>query len=244
MAWSSDSQHIVTAAHDGKLLIWHAFTGKKRLAIPLRTSHIVACDFSSSSSYVASGGLDNLCSIFSIAEMGRSWEIHKPTCELPRHEGYVSSVEFVDQNNRILTASGDGTAILWDIEKATHITQFVKHRGDLMSVSVSPTSINEFITASIDAQVMLWDVRQGNECVAAFSGHESDINHVAWFPDGKSFVSGSDDCTCRLYDVSSYCQLAKYDLASKDIVAIITRLGVSKSGRYSAVQMLRDLYRS
>ena len=32
-------------------------------------------------------------------------------------------------------------------------------------------------------------------------GHESDINAVHFFPNGLAFSTGSDDASCRLYDL-------------------------------------------
>ena len=33
------------------------------------------------------------------------------------------------------------------------------------------------------------------------AGHESDINAVHFFPSGQAFSTGSDDASCRLYDL-------------------------------------------
>ena len=33
------------------------------------------------------------------------------------------------------------------------------------------------------------------------AGHESDINAVHFFPSGHAFSTGSDDASCRLYDL-------------------------------------------
>lgn len=38
-------------------------------------------------------------------------------------------------------------------------------------------------------------------------GHESDINSVVLFPDGKCFGTGSDDTTCRFFDMRACAQV-------------------------------------
>ena len=38
-------------------------------------------------------------------------------------------------------------------------------------------------------------------CKQTFPGHESDINAVTFFPNGYAFATGSDDATCRLFDI-------------------------------------------
>lgn len=141
-----------------------------------------------------------------------------------------------------MSSSGDGTIILWDIEKQQDNVIFGKNwKNDVMTLSVNPHNPMVFVSGSIDTFVRLWDIRVGDECQASFGGHESDINHVTWFPDGKSCISGSDDGTCRLFDIDSFCQLGKYDLQDLDIKdCIINQVDVSKSGRFLFVGMDQD----
>lgn len=225
--WSSDSNDIVSASQDGKLLVWNAHTTNKKVAIPLRSAWVMTCAFSPDGRLVASGGLDNLCSIFQIGD-NLGWEIKSASYELQQHEGYLSCCRFVN-DNEILTSSGDGTIILWDIQQQHARMTFSEHGGDVQSVAVAPDDPNQFVSGAIDAQAKTWDMRSG-ECAASFTGHESDINDVQWFPNGKAFVSGSDDATCRLFDIRAHCQLAKYH--GEDIYSTVTEVDFSKSGRY------------
>lgn len=92
-------------------------------------------------------------------------------------------------------------------------------------------------------------------CKQTFPGHESDINAVtvsleswllsAWwlrftnfflillphqfFPNGHAFATGSDDATCRLFDIRADQELAMY--SHDNIICGITSVAFSKSGR-------------
>ena len=66
-----------------------------------------------------------------------------------------------------------------------------------------------FVSGGCDAAAKLWDVRTGR-CIQTFSGHESDINAVAFFPNYNSFGTGSDDATCRLFDIRADQELLIY----------------------------------
>ena len=68
LRWSTDSTHLVSASKDGSLVIWNMEKGTKELGIPLRVSWVMTVDYSPDGSMVASGGLDNLCSVFSIED--------------------------------------------------------------------------------------------------------------------------------------------------------------------------------
>ncbi len=72
-------------------------------AIPLRSSWVMTCAYAPSGSFVACGGLDNICSIYSLKTREGNVRVSK---ELQGHSGYLSSCRFLD-DSRILTSSGD-----------------------------------------------------------------------------------------------------------------------------------------
>jgi len=225
MHWAEDKTHLVSASQDGKLLVWDGLTTNKVHAIPLRSSWVMTCAYSPSGGFVACGGLDNICSVYNL----RSRDIPIRVCrELNAHTGYLSCCRFFDDRN-IVTSSGDMTCILWDIEAGTRVQEFSDHNGDVMSVSLLPEKQNCFISGACDATAKLWDTRT-SKCTQTFQGHESDINAVQYFPNGQSFGTGSDDATCRLFDIRSDRELMQY--THDNILCGITSVAFSKSGRY------------
>ena len=84
---------------------------------------------------------------------------------------------------------------------------FQEHSGDVMSVSLSSNDVNLFVSGSCDATAKVWDVRLAKS-VRTFAGlHESDINSVQFFPKDECFGTGSDDSSCRLFDMRTFRQL-------------------------------------
>jgi guanine nucleotide-binding protein G(I)/G(S)/G(T) subunit beta-1 len=118
--------------------------------------------------------------------------------------------------------------MLWDIETGAKLTEFSDHLGDVMSLSINPTNQNIFVSGACDAFAKLWDIRTG-KAVQTFAGHESDINAVQFFPDGNAFGTGSDDATCRLFDIRADRELNQY--SSEQILCGITSVAFSVSGR-------------
>eukprot|EP00061_Rhincodon_typus_P015999 g43979.t1 len=135
---------------------------------------------------------------------------------------------------------------LWDIETGQQTTTFTGHTGDVMSLSLGPDT-RLFVSGACDASGKLWDIRDGM-CRQTFTGHESDINaicvslarpaflpiwcdtlKVAFFPNGNAFATGSDDATCRLFDVRADQELMVY--SHDNIICGITSVAFSKSGR-------------
>ncbi|KAG5178676.1 WD40-repeat-containing domain protein [Tribonema minus] len=225
MHWAGDNVNLVSASQDGKLIIWNGFTTNKVQAIPLRSSWVMTCAYEpTQGNFVACGGLDNLCSIYQLGQP----QVMRATRELAAHDGYLSCCRFVDQDS-ILTSSGDSTCIFWDVEMGVAKQHFTDHMGDVMSVSILPhVDKNVFVSGSCDSFAKVWDIREG-KCVQTFQGHESDINSVMFFPDGKSFGTGSDDSSCRLFDMRCYGEVNYF--GNDKILCGITSVAFSRSGR-------------
>jgi guanine nucleotide-binding protein G(I)/G(S)/G(T) subunit beta-1 len=151
MHWASDSRFLVSASQDGKLIVWDAYTTNKIHAIPLRSSWVMTCAYAPSGSFVACGGLDNICSIYSLKTREGNVKVSR---ELAGHTGYLSCCRFLD-DNQIITSSGDMTCSLWDIETGQPTTQFTGHTGDVMSLSLSPDK-RCFVSGACDASAKAW----------------------------------------------------------------------------------------
>jgi len=223
MHWASDSRNLVSASQDGKLIVWDSYSTNKVHAIPLRSSWVMTCAYAPSGSYVACGGLDNVCSIYSLRPREGNVRVSR---ELPGHTGYLSCCRFID-DNKIVTSSGDMSCAMWDVETGQQEAVFNGHTGDVMSLSLSPDN-RTFVSGACDASAKLWDVRDGC-CRQTFKGHESDINAVTFFPNGQAFATGSDDATCRLFDIRADQELCMY--SHDNIICGITSVAFSKSGR-------------
>jgi len=186
----------------------------------------MTCAYSPSGNLVACGGLDNLCSLYKLPQDGKDASVTKTYAELAQHEGYLSCARFI-ADDEILTSSGDSTCILWDVPTKTPKAVFTEHTGDVMSISVFDSK-DVFVSGSCAATARLWDHRKGKSSVKTFRGNESDINSVSFLPDGTGFGTGSDDSSCRLFDIRSYMQLNKFH--NEKILCGITSLAFSKSG--------------
>lgn len=233
MHWCPSGAHfLVSASQDGNLILWNAFTGNKIHAIPLRSPWVMSCAYSHTGQAVACGGLENTCFIYRLRDnalqASSTGDVRiNPSIELTGHDGYLSACRFLDES-QILTASGDSTCILWNLDRRAKLQTFQGHYGDVMSISVNGT--NTFISGSVDASVKLWDLRQrGTQSVKTFRGHAADVNSVSFFPDGNSFATGSDDSTCRIFDVRAVAQVNRYGPPTSTVA--LTSVAFSGSGR-------------
>lgn len=238
--WSLDSQSVVTAAQDGKLIVWNPRTAEKTCYVYLRSNWVMTCAFAPSGNFVASGGLDNVCSVYKLEDVCRQMKDPKfdegemqPIVELHGHIGFLSSCRFLN-DSEILTSSGDTTCILWDIPTEKPLLTFRGHSADVMNLSLltdrmTPGAANTFVTVGCDSTARVWDIRNG-QCTRIYVGHEGDINTCSAFPDGNGFATGSDDCTARFYDLRADRELMRFG-SPKTHKSSVTCLSFSRSGR-------------
>ena len=139
-SFSSSSRNLVSASQDGKLIVWDSYTTNKVdipplslphdrhgfslrslqvHAIPLRSSWVMTCAYAPSGNFVACGGLDNICSIYSLKTREGNVRVSR---ELPGHTGYLSCCRFLD-DSQIVTSSGDMTWFVSSTSRA-HSTLF------------------------------------------------------------------------------------------------------------------------
>lgn len=145
MHWCADSKHVVSAAHDGKLVVWDAQTGHKVHAIPLKSNWVMACAYAPSGNFVAYGGLNNTTYAYNLGAdpercPSNPFPIHR---ELHGHSAVITGCRFID-DAQIITASGDQTCCLWDVERGQRISTFtgtVEKLGDVSNLWLAMDAI-------------------------------------------------------------------------------------------------------
>lgn len=236
--WTPERNRIVSASQDGRLIVWNALTSQKTHAIKLPCAWVMTCAFSPTGQSVACGGLDSVCSIFNL-NSPTDREGNLPVSKtLSGHKGYVSCCQYIpDEDAHLITSSGDQTCILWDTTTGLRTSVFggefqSGHTSDVLSLSISKANNKMFVSGSCDSTARLWDTRVASRAVRTFYGHEGDVNAVKFFPDGNRFGTGSDDGTCRLFDIRTGHQLqVYYQPHGENEVPQVKTIAFSVSGR-------------
>ncbi|CAG0880010.1 unnamed protein product [Darwinula stevensoni] len=232
--WCSDKRHLVSSSQE------HAIT--------MPTTWVMACAYAPSGNMVACGGLDNKVTVY---PLNVEEELTGKKKTVGVHSSYMSCCIFPNSDQQILTGSGDSTCALWDVESGQMLQSFHGHHGDVMAIDLAPNetgntfvsgSEDEYMFTSIDRVLlsvdsvrmkscdrlaMIWDMRSGG-CVQSFEGHEADINTVRFYPSGDAIATGSDDATCRLFDLRADREVGCY--TKESIIFGVNALDFSISG--------------
>jgi WD40 repeat protein len=126
--------------------------------------------------------------------------ILKGTAILKGHTSTVYSCAFSPDGTRIVTASSDGTAWLWDAETGVLLLTLERHTSYVLSCAFSPNG-KRIVTASNDKTARVWDAETG-ALLTTLEGHTGIVYSCAFSPDGKRIATASGDKTARLWNVA------------------------------------------
>jgi len=100
-------------------------------------------------------------------------------------------VTFGPDETAALSASSDGSLILWDIATGQVIHRYLGHDNAVWDLDVSPDG-RYLLSGSDDATLTLWDFETGEE-LRRFSGHTASVWNVVFSPDSQTAFSVSLD---------------------------------------------------
>ncbi|CAI0456235.1 unnamed protein product, partial [Linum tenue] len=78
------------------------------------------------------------------------------------HQNAIFDIRWIKDDARILTASGDQSIQLWDVQGKKCIGVLLGHTGSVKSLSSHPTNSDLLVSGSRDGSFALWDLRCQN----------------------------------------------------------------------------------
>jgi eukaryotic-like serine/threonine-protein kinase len=114
-----------------------------------------------------------------------------------RHDRHVWFVEFSPDGTRLVTASWDQTARIWDTQTGRPVTEPLPHADIVYSARFSPDG-RRVVTASADNSARVWDARTGRPLTPPLL-HQDTVVSARFSPDGLRVVTASKDKTVRIW---------------------------------------------
>lgn len=110
----------------------------------------------------------------------------------------VLSAQFSPDGKRIVTASADKTALVWDAVSGNLLLILDDHKDIVSYAEFSPDG-KKIVTSSYDNMVRVWDAETG-ERLYTLKGHKDSVLSARFGFDSRKIVSASVDGTAKLWD--------------------------------------------
>jgi WD40 repeat protein len=187
LAVSNDDQRVATGSRDGAVRVWDVDGERVIHELLLRGANVYvsAIAFSPDGKQIAVGSN-------SPEGFLRIWDLTtgeaRPLTDPQGHTATVLHVAFSRDGSKLLTASRDATARLWDVASGRPLVSYRGHSRFVWSAVFSPDE-TYIATASEDGTVRLWRTETGQELTDAregrrlpFTGHRGPVYAVAFLP--------------------------------------------------------------
>lgn len=204
LKFSPNGQHLLSTSYDNTLRLWTIAFNQRLFVwqvVNAKTFHVFTnphsgwvceADFSPDGQTVASVGEDGTVKLWD-TQQGRLLKT------LKGHEEMTQAIAF-SRSGKLLASSGkDKTLRVWDV--AT---------GNCLRALASPSEatallfgLNDrfWVTAHSDCNIKIWQTGSDRR-IGQLTGHSDLVNAIALSPNGQFLVSGSEDKTVKIWNLT------------------------------------------
>ncbi len=165
-------------------------------------SKVTAVAYTADGSTLVTAGADQTLKIWNSASSSLA-----RTIELDDGAATAIAVEGV----RALTAHGNGTVVLWDIDRAEKLGAFKK--VDLAVAAVAFIGgADRFAASYADGSISLWDAATTSAPVHSFNAHDTAADALAFVitEKGPVLISGGRDLAVKMWDLDTFERVRTY----------------------------------
>ncbi len=184
-------------------------------------------EFSPDGRRILTAALDNTARLWDAATgrlIGRAME-HDRRAVLPREDFLGGQkclqAHFSPDGSRIVTASVDNTARIWDGHTGEPLTPSLRH-PDWVTCAQFSLDGRWVATGCRDGGVRLWNVQTG-EPTGTVLRHDKYVNFLTFAPDGRRLLTGSEDMTAQVWE----------PLAGRSVGQRLQHAGWVRAGQFS-----------
>ncbi|XKL59558.1 hypothetical protein PGB90_000574 [Kerria lacca] len=179
---------IITGSEDNTIAVFEGPPFKFKMTKQEHSRFVQAVKYSPNGSHFASAGFDGKVFLFD----GTSSDL---VCEIgsPAHTGGVYGIAWKYDGTQLLTASGDKTCKIWDIETKSLISEFAMG-NEIQDQQVSCLwQENYLLSVALSGFISYLDVNNPKKPIRIIKGHNKPITMLTLSPNGKTIFTGSHD---------------------------------------------------
>ena len=188
-----NGKSIYSGWHDGKIRAFLPQSGRLLYCInEAHTNGVTAIASTSDCQKIVSGGMNGEIRVWKIG-----YQSQVMAASLKEHRGRVWSIIINNIDDRAISASADGSCIIWDIRNYVRtccmfeVTMFKE-------IAIHPDQ-SQVLTVGNDKKITYWEAVDGVE-VRMLDGSDGEINTIAINKSGEYFVTGGEDKILKIWE--------------------------------------------
>src|SRR5262249_14206751 len=173
VAFSPDGRELATPSRAGYAQIWDTRSGRLVSTFTGHTGEVLAAAYGAGHT-VATSGTDGTVRVWDAGTAQQLLDLHG-------HGGPVRSLAFQRDGSPLGSASGRGTARVWDVTPAgsRELLTIDAHRNGVESVTYDPSGKRLLTSGISDGKAKLWDARTGRRLATYTTTIDPGINFMA-----------------------------------------------------------------
>ncbi|MFH1748672.1 MAG: serine/threonine-protein kinase [Planctomycetota bacterium] len=195
VVFTPDGKHIISGGNDGTIRSWNPGTGAQEHIIQqegVTYGGCIACSADGSRIVATNGGVMEL-------------PTGKPLADLTGYSGPIWDVAWSPDDQSVVSASLNGTLILWDAVSGEEKLILRGHAGGIRTVAWSPDG-KWLVSGGQDATVKLWDPVASPEVIILSRG-EGNPTGVAFSLDGERVAATSTSGIAKVWNLTTQQEL-------------------------------------
>ncbi|XP_018044232.1 PREDICTED: cilia- and flagella-associated protein 52 [Atta colombica] len=222
LQFARDDQMLLSAWNDGIIRAFSSHNGDLFFSINnAHTKAVTTIAITSDDTTLISGGCDGQVRIWDIKT-----DVQRLINTLKEHRGPVTSLHVSSNNEDLISSCTDGTCVIWDIIRCTRKHILIGNTMFMMA-QFTPDGI-QILACGTDRKITYWETLDGSLVREIEGSSAGTMNCIDISSDGQYFVTGSNDCTIKIWEYNS----ADLTHISTSHAAIITACKFSTDGKH------------
>ena len=189
-----NGKSIYSGWHDGKIRAFLPQSGKLLYCInEAHTNGVTAIASTSDNVHLISGGMNGEIRVWKISNQSQAMR-----ASLKEHRGRVWSIVVNSLNDKAISASADGSCIIWDIKAFVRVACMFE--TTMFKQLVFHPDESQILTTGNDRKITYWDAIDGVEIRMIDGSLEGEINTLAMAKSGEFFVSAGEDKELKIWE--------------------------------------------